>query len=149
MVSFSHGFPRVALENSAGLLRCYVTSRGKLYWRLFDERSSMLRLWHGFGLLQMVGFKVRVQRAGLQVSLARVGGRSCEFRSTRELQEMFKPCSRESRERERALSRVVLNCPFLDLAHRRLVQSERRYGTEPRLHGCSCKAFSCDEKNNF
>ncbi len=21
--------------------------------------------------------------------------------------------------------------------------------TEPRLHGCSCKAFSCDEKNNF
>ncbi len=53
----------------------------------------------------MVGFKVRVQRAGLQVSLARVGGRSCEFRSTRELQEMFKPCSRESRARARALAR--------------------------------------------
>ncbi len=149
MVSFSRGFPRVALENSAGLLRCYVTSRGKLYSRLFNAGSSMLRLWHGFGLLQMVGFKVRVPRTGLQVSLARVGGRSCEFRSTRELQEMFKPCSRESRERERAHSRVVLNCPFLDLAHRRLVQSERRYGTEPRLHGCSCKAFSCDENNIF
>ncbi len=48
-------------------------------------------------------------------------------------------CERE--ERERAHSRVVLNCPSLDIAHRRLVQSERRYGAEPRLHGCSCKAF--------
>ncbi len=28
--------------------------------------------------------------------------------------------------------RVVLNCPVLDIAHRRLVQSECRYGAEPR-----------------
>ncbi len=55
----------------------------------------------------------------------------------------------ELQESQDADERVVLNCPGLDLAHRRLVQSERRYGTEPRLHGCSCKAFSWDEKNNF
>ncbi len=123
-------FPRVALGNSAG---CVAVA-----WRHGKSciGGCLMRVLrcYGFGLLQMVGFKVRVQRAGLQVSLARVGGRSCEFRSTRELQEMFKPCSRES-ERERAHSRVVLNCPSLDIAHRRLVQSERRYGAEPRLHG--------------
>ncbi len=64
--------------------------------------SAMLRLWHGLGLLQMVGFKARVQRTGFQVNLARVGGRIAragrEFRSTRE------------RERERG--RVVLNSPI-------------------------------------
>ncbi len=36
--------------------------------------SVMLRLWHGPGLLQMVGFEASVQRT------ARVGGRSCESR---------------------------------------------------------------------
>ncbi len=34
--------------------------------------------------------------------------------------------------RESAHSRVVLNCSVLDIAHRRLVQSECRYGAEPR-----------------
>ncbi len=41
---------------------------------------------------------------------------------------MFKPCSRE---RERAPSALFLNCPGLDIAHRRLVQSVRRYGRSP------------------
>ncbi len=51
-------------------------------------------------------------------------------RVTRDVQAMFKRVKRAKR--ERAHSRVVLNCPFLDIAHRRLVQSERRYGAEPR-----------------
>ncbi len=73
---------------------------------------------------------------------ARVGGRSCESGKC-----SFEEFQRVQRFRERARTqRVVLNCPGLDIAHRRLVQSERRYGAEPRLHGCSCKALSCDEK---
>ncbi len=68
--------------------------------------------------------------------LARVGGRSCESgkRSFEEFQrvQIFKRCSSHVQERARAHSRVVLNCPGLDIAHRRLVQSERRYGAEPR-----------------
>ncbi len=59
-----------------------------------------------------------------------------------------KSYKRGSRESART-QRVVLNCPGLDIAHRWLVQSERRYGAEPRLHGCSCKALSCDEKLPF
>ncbi len=110
--------------NSAGLLRCRVTSPGKLpsplklLSSLFCGVTALARSW-----TSLVGFVVRVQRAGFQVSLARVGARSYEFRSTRELQ--------EREERERALSRVVLNCQGLDLAHRRLVQSEHRYGRSP------------------
>ncbi len=56
--------------------------------------------------------------------------------SEEELQARFK---RFKRERARA-QRVVLNCPGLDIAHRRLVQSERRYGAEPRLPGYFFKA---------
>ncbi len=67
---------------------------------------------------------------------ARVWGRSCEGgkRSFEEFQRVqrFKRCSSHVQERARAHSRVVLNCPGLDIAHRRLVQSERRYGAEPR-----------------
>ncbi len=111
--------------NSAGLLRCRVTSPGKLssplksLSSLFCGVTALARSW-----TSLVGFVVRVQRAGFQVSLARVGARSYEFRSTRELQ--------EREESERAHSRVVLNCSVLDIAHRRLVQSECRYGAEPR-----------------
>ncbi len=124
---------------------CWLTLRDVIGEALpSSEVVEFVILWC-YGLARswtsLVGFVVRVQRAGFQVSLARVGARSYEFRSTRELQ--------EREERERAHSRVVLNCPSLDIAHRRLVQSERRYGAEPRLHGCSCKAFSCDETNNF
>ncbi len=74
--------------NSAGLLRCRVTSPGKLpsplklLSSLFCGVTALARSW-----TSLVGFVVRVQRAGFQVSLARVGARSYEFRSTRELQE--------------------------------------------------------------
>ncbi len=59
----------------------------------------------------------------------------------------FKRVKRE--ERERALSRVVLNCPLLDIAHRRLVQSERRYGAEPRLHGWFLQGIFMEKRITF
>ncbi len=102
-----------------------VTSPGKLSSAIVDFVAP-LRLWHSLRPPPMVGFVVRVQRAGFQVSLARVWARRYEFRSTRELQ--------EGRERARR-SRVVLNSPFFGHPQRRLVQSEHRYGAEPRLPG--------------
>ncbi len=75
-------------------------------------------------LFVSAGLEARFQRAVLPA-----------LASEEELQASFKRCSshvQESQERERAHSRVVLNCPGLDIAHRRLVQSERRYGAEPR-----------------
>ncbi len=62
-----------------------VTSPGKLSSAIV-EFVAPLRLWHSLRPPPMVGFVVRVQRAGFQVSLARVWARSYEFRSTRELQ---------------------------------------------------------------
>ncbi len=85
-VTVSTWFPRVALGNSAGS-RC-VTSSGKLssplqsLSSLFCGVTALARSW-----TSLVGFVVRVQRTGFQVSLARVGARSYEFRSTRESQE--------------------------------------------------------------
>ncbi len=103
--------------------------------------NSLLRdvaLWHGLGLLQMVGFKASVQRTGAR------------WRAQLRKQEaLVLRGSRDSRERARSLARRFKLSPVLDIAHRRLVQSERRYGAEPRLHGCFCKALSCDEKINF
>ncbi len=79
----------------------------------------------------MVGFQGEspADRRALEGAVAKAGSvasrSSREFRDSRDVQAMFK------RERART-QRVVLNCP--DIAHRRLVQSERRYGVEPRLH---------------
>ncbi len=134
-VTVSTWFPRVALGNSAGS-RC-VTSSGKLssplqsLSSLFCGVTALARSW-----TSLVGFVVRVQRTGFQVSLARVGARSYEFRSTREL-----------RERARALARRF-KLSGVDIAHRRLVQSERRYGAEPRLHDILARHFHVT-KNNF
>ncbi len=101
MSRFARGFPRVALGNSAGSRRCCVTSPGiRVGITAVDAAgSAMLRLWHGLGLLQMVGFKASIQRTGFQVNLARVGGRS-------------KRDQEHKRERESARWRVVLNSPI-------------------------------------
>ncbi len=129
-----YGFHVVSTRCSGKLCwlrRCCVTSRGKLYWRLFDAGSSMLRLWHGFGLLQMVGFKWESSGPASRSALRALEGAVASSGA----QESYKRCSshvQESPERARAHSRVVLNCPFLDIPQRRLVQSERRYGAEPR-----------------
>ncbi len=102
---------------------CCVTSLGsRVGITAVDAAgSAMLRLWHGLGLLQMVGFKASVQRTGFQVNLARVGGRS------KRVQEHKK------REIERTLARCFKQSD-LDTAHRRLVKSECLYGAEP--HPC-------------
>ncbi len=150
MVSFSRvssvlcfGCPRglhaLLWENSAGS-RC-VTSSGKLssplqsLSSLFCGVTALARSW-----TSLVGFVVRVQRTGFQVSLARVGARSYEFRSTSELQE-------SEEKRARALARRF-KLSGVDTAHRRLVQSERRYGAEPRLHDILARHFHVT-KNNF
>ncbi len=75
---------------------CCVTSPGsRVGITAVDAAgSAMLRLWHGLGLLQMVGFKASVQRTGFQVNLARVGGRS-------------KRVQEHKRERERTRMRLV------------------------------------------
>ncbi len=80
--------------------------------------SAMLRLWHGLGLLQMLGFKARVQRTGFQVNLARVGGRSKRVQ--------------EHKKRESCTLARCFKQSDLDTAHRRLVESECLYGAEPR-----------------
>ncbi len=89
----------------------------------------------------MVGFQGEspADRRGLEGAASR---------SFRDVQAMFKRV-RESRE---AFCdwRVVLNSPTLDIAYRRLVQSERRYGAEPRLHDILARHFHvCDEKITF
>ncbi len=159
MVSFSRGFPRVArffvagitwsVRASSGKL-CCVTSPGKLSSALQSLNSLLrdvtvlARSWTSSdGWFR--GERPADRRA-LEGTVAKAGSvasrSSREFRDSRDVQE------RQERESART-QRVVLNCPGLDIAQRRLVQSERRYGTEPRLQGCSCKALSCDEKNNF
>ncbi len=138
MVRFPRGFVRVSsFRVSRGQ---FVLLRGKLcssshvgFHALLCDVTALARSWTSpDGWLR--GERPADRRA-LEGAVATAG--SVASRSSRE--------SRDSRERART-QRVVLNCPGLDIAHRRLVQSERRYGAEPRLHGCSCKALSCDEK---
>ncbi len=140
-VTWSARAPSVALVwRLAGLLRCRVTSPGKLssplklLSSLFCGVTALARSW-----TSLVGFAVRVQRAGFQVSLARVGARSYEFRSTRELQE------REER-RARALAHRFKLSEF---RHRPQaagpIRASVRGGAPPARLGF-CKALSCDEK---
>ncbi len=103
---------------------------------LCSRCSVVLRHWHGPRLHKWLVSKVRVQRTGARWRA-----------QLRGVSEMFKPCQRVKRRERARRSRVVLNRPTFDIAHRRLVQSERRYGAEPRLHGCFfCKASLCDDK---
>ncbi len=116
-----------------------MTSPGKLSSAIV-EFVAPLRLWHSLRPPPMVGFVVRVQRAGFQVSLARVLARSYEFRSTRELQ--------EGRERGAPLARR-LNSPFFWTSPKAAgpIRASVRGGAPParlvfarHFHG---------EKNNF
>ncbi len=120
---FARGFPRVALGTSAGSCRCCVTSPGsRVGITAVDAAgSAMLRLWHGLGLLQMVGFKASVQQTGFQVNLARVGGRS---KSRKRVQE-------HKRESENADAPRLLNCPVLDPPTGGW-SNQCPYGAEPR-----------------
>ncbi len=128
---------------------CWLTLRDVIGEALLSsEVVEFVILWcYGFGtVLDFFGW------FRCESPADRLPGQPCARWSAQLRVQEHKRVRRERRERARALVRrfklsgFVLNCPGLDLAHRRLVQSERRYGTEPRLHGCSCKAFSCDEK---
>ncbi len=80
------------------LLACFAVA-----WRhrgVEFVAPSVLRLWHGLRLLPMVGSEVSVQRTG-----ARWRAQLRGVPESSEIQEMFKPFSRESRERLRALAR--------------------------------------------
>ncbi len=81
----------------------------------FCGGSAMLRLWHGLGLLQMVGFKARVQRT--------VRVTSCENR--KRVQE---------HKRERARGRASsFELSGFGPAHRRLVESVSVWGGAPPM----------------
>ncbi len=117
-----------------------VTSPGKLSSAIVDFVAP-LRLWHSLRPPPMVGFVVRVQRAGFQVSLARVWARSYEFGSIRELQEG------RARARGRASS---FQLSGLDIPKGGWSNQSVGTGRSPAcVQACPCKAFSCDEKNNF
>ncbi len=73
-----------------------LSSPLKLLSSLFCGVTALARSW--------TSLVVRVQRAGFQVSLARVGARRYEFGSTRELQE-------KKRRGSARRSRVILNSP--------------------------------------
>ncbi len=79
-----------------------MTSSGKLSSAIVDFVAP-LRLWHGLRPPPMVGFVERVQRAGFQVSLARV--------LARRVQE-HRRVAREGEKRKARRSRVILNSPF-------------------------------------
>ncbi len=110
---------------------------------LSNPLTSWLR--YGFGTVlrppPMVGFVERVQRAGFQVSLARVWARRVQER----------PRVARGKRRERRRGRASsFQLSGLDAAHRRLIESDCPYGAE--LHPCpwfSCKAFSMEKRITF
>ncbi len=131
--------------NSAGLLRCRVTSPGKLSSATVDFVAP-LRLWHG--LRPINGWFRRRGSSGP----ARVVGRSRENgkRSFRDVQAMFKRVRAPEEERRRVTRASSFQLSGLDAAHRRLIESDCPYGAE--LHPCpwfSCKAFFMRLRNNF
>ncbi len=117
---------------------CCVTSPGSRVGITVDTAgSAMLRLWHGLGLLQMVGFKASVQRTGFQVNLARVGGRSKRVQ--------------EHKKRESACWRVILNSLIWTPPTGGWSNQSVCIGRSPtHVHGFyPLYTFSCDEKLTF
>ncbi len=123
-----------------------MTSPGKLPSAIV-EFVAPLRLWHS--LRPINGWFPRRGSSGP----ARVVGRSRENgkRSFRDVQAMFKRV-RAPEEEKRAgasLARHFKQSVFFGHPQRRLVQSERRYGAEPRLPGWFLQGIFNGEKNNF
>ncbi len=118
-----------------------VTSPGKLSSAIV-EFVAPLRLWHSLRPPPMVGFVVRVQRAGFQVSLARVWARRYEFMSTRELQE-----GRE--ERGRVTRASFLTVRFLDIPKGGWSNQSVGTGRSPACPAGFCKAFFYVRKDNL
>ncbi len=121
-----------SVRASSGKL-CCVTSPGKLSSAL-QSLNSLLRdvtLWHGLGLLQMVGFKASVQRTGARWRAQLRKQDALVSRGSRE--------SRDSRESGRGHWRVVLN-HLVWTSPTGGWSNQCPYGAELRLHGYFCKA---------
>ncbi len=86
---------------SCGDLRWLRDVIGKALLTIVDFVAP-LRLWHGLRPPPMVGFVERVQRAGFQVSLARVWARRVQERPR---------VARGKRRESAPLARCLFNCP--------------------------------------
>ncbi len=128
---------RVALETLLAHVAWRHRGSSPLLWSRWVRYSVVLRLWHGLGLLWLVSLWESSGPASR--SALRALERAVTSSGAQE------SCKREKR--VHAHSSVVLNCPSLDIAHRWLVQSERRYGAEPRLHDILARHFHV--RNNF
>ncbi len=126
--------------NSAGLLRCRVTSPGKLSSATVGFVAP-LRLWHGLRPPPMVGFVERESDGPASRSALRAFERA-EFRSARELQE-----GREERARR---SRVVFSTVRFG---RRPPAADRIrlsvWGGAPPMSMVFLQGIFDGEKNNF
>ncbi len=129
---------RVALETLLAHVAWRHRGSSPLLWNRWVRYSVVLRLWHGLGLLWLVSLWESSGPAS----------RSALRALERAVTSSGAPESCKREKSERAHSRVVLNCPSLDIAHIRLVQSERRYGAEPRPRLVFARHFH-GEKNNF
>ncbi len=135
LIWFPRGFPR---DCSGKLCWLASLSRGRFgFLRGNSARprtwvstrcSVMLRFWHGPGPHRWLVFKAEspADRRALEGAVAKAGSvasrSSREFRDSRDVQAMFQ----EFQERERAHLARRFKLSILDIAHRRLVQSERR-----------------------
>ncbi len=121
--------------NSAGLLRCRVTSPGKLSSAIV-EFVAPLRLWHS--LRPINGWFSRRESSGPVRTLE--GAAS----------EMFKPCSRESeRQKKRegaSLARRFKQSVFLDIPKGGWSNQSVGTGRSPACTAALARHFSCDEK---
>ncbi len=126
--------------NSAGLLRCRVTSPGKLSSATVDFVAP-LRLWHGLRPPPMVGFVERESGGPASRSALRAFERA-EFRSARELQ--------GGRESEHANAPRLFNCPVWTPPTGGWSNQIVRMGrSSTHVHGFLARQFSCDLRNNF
>ncbi len=110
---------------------------------LSSEVVEFVILWcYGFGtVLDFFGWFRCESPAG------RLPGQPCARWSAQLRVQEHKRVTSARRERARALARRF-KLSGVDIAHRRLVQSERRYGAEPRLHDILARHFHVT-KNNF
>ncbi len=127
----SHVGFHVALGNLCSS-RTWVSTRG----------SVMLRLWHGLGLLQMVGFKASVQRTGARW---RAQLRKQEESVSREVRARFQRFKRESCTQARCFK-------LSGFGHRPQAAGPIRvsvWGGAPPVSRLSALVTLCDEKLNF
>ncbi len=117
-----------------------MTSSGKLSSAIIDFVAP-LRLWHGLRPPPMVGFVERVQRAGFQVSLARV--------LARRVQE-HRRVAREEEKREKTRTRLVFSTVRFG---RRPPAADRIrlsvWGGAPPMSMVFLQGIFNGEKNNF